>query len=452
MTYSSKNARLTLTSQIQSTRFSVLDSRLRTVATGQGSLTATLPPGVYRIDGRLGDASYSDLVTLPPGARKRRDITLEFAAAAPVYGTSTMNEQHGWLTSTLSHSVAEGVGSNSGLVLLLRNLYKRRYPLLTDAVQLLNERFELVSEWNSDWREVPDPERGAAVGRAGRLRPGPYVLRLTENKGTETIDQTIWLSPGWQTLVFVPNGPSGPRGRGVSIQMERLTTPWWELTTSPLATEAALTCLREGISVTPQDMMDNPMQAILAMHTMALSPAPNESILQQSSLSDLRDLIGDHPDVMALAALHPGVVEPVQAPWPPMLLSSYQNCLLPADRQDPSVIPARSVAERVAPYIRQSGPWLRWSATDELLAPQDRSVPGQAKTSVKRLVDEIADLHRLEATEVINRLGVPELARRVRFPETLVQATLSELDLDRPSQLEPVQQAEVQQHLGREQA
>ena len=61
--------------------------------------------------------------------------------------------------------------------------------------------------------------RGGAVGRAGRFPSGPYVLRVVRNSqdpATDMTDQTIWLSPGWQTVVFIPNGPAGPDARGVA--------------------------------------------------------------------------------------------------------------------------------------------------------------------------------------------------------------------------------------------
>jgi hypothetical protein len=439
VTSGSETGRLVLTSRTPGTLLRVFDSTLRVLATGRDQLTADLRPGVYRIESRLGDARTSELVTIAPGADERHDLTVEFATAAPTYGTSTSYETHTDFATRLSLEVATGVGPKSGAVLVLRNLAGRdRYPMRSSAVTLLNQALHPVSEWASDW--VEDQAHDDITGRAGRLEPGPYVLRVehSDRDGTvETADQTIWLSPDWQTLVFIPNGPDGPDARAVSVHMGPLGARWQGYEPWALAAEAALAGLRDGVPSVPADLInfllnskfENPMLGILGMHALLVAGAPEQRLLR-TVVQNLLRLIPDHPDVQALAVLLPDAASQ-SVPWPPMLASSYRRCLLPADLDDPNVLPAGSPAERVAPYVLTAGPWLRWTATTELLS--EERTPRAAIEQVDRIVGGMAEFHDTDRATIVDRFGISELARRARLPETLTRAALRDLGIAEPA-------------------
>ncbi|WP_141747260.1 hypothetical protein [Streptomyces agglomeratus] len=465
MTSSSESAKLILISRTPGTLLTVFDSTLRRVAAEHGTLLElVLPPGLYRIQGRLGGTETTQLISLAPGTKESRDLTVHFAAAAPADGTSTADQTHGALAFRLSDDVAQGVGPDAGAVLVLRNLHGLpTAPLAMDRVSLLDRTLRPVAEWYADWAPASS---GGAVGRCGRFPPGPYVLRTVRNTAddaVESTDQTIWLSSGWQTLVFIPNESSGPDARGLSVQMVPLKQPWSPEDAATLAVEAALTGLREGPPSIPPDLaglllgsLDNPMLGILCLHTLLLDNRAKVNTLRRAIANVEHLLWPPHPDVLAASSTL-GLEErrPTSVPWPPMLASSYRQCLLPADLKDGRVLPAGSPSERVASFLRPSGPWLQWASTSDLLTaryadapyavdvlakeewvegahvhvtagpgrPEIRA-PHAAVTQVERVVADIAGFQNIEASQLVEDLGTRELARRCGLPETLVIAAL----------------------------
>lgn len=484
----------------------MFDSTLRLIASTEGILKMSLEPGVYRIQGRVGSAENTQLITLAPGAKEHRDLTVEFAASAPTYGTRTANETHGELAFRLSSKLAANFGPGSGAVLILRTLRDSpKAPLFGDLAVLLDSRLRPVSEWSSEW--IPDPDHGTAIGRYGRLTPGPYVLRtgrtaypgsapdsaedrteaypgaVMEGRWTEWTDQTLWLCAGWQTLVFLPNTPSGPDPRGASIHMVPLHEAWEPWDPTAMAVEAALAGLRDGVMPAADAIKElakekraNPMLAILALHRERDRWKPSKAY-EKVLLGLLDRLRPAHPDVLAAAAR----LTPMTVPWPPMLRSAYRHCLLPADAQDGRVLPAGSPAERVAAALRPSRSWLQWASAQDLLtgryaeqaipwekwgpkayeldardarategktaggpapegpepeddpyrapSPKVMQAPGTAVDRVARAVSEIAVLRETGDRQVVERLGSPKLARRFELPETLVVAALHDLGL-----------------------
>ncbi|MFD6888246.1 hypothetical protein [Streptomyces sp. NPDC059957] len=392
MSFSSEPATLTLSSQVPNTLLSVFDGALRPIASKEGELRMSLEPGVYRIQGRVGSAENTQLIMLAPGAEEHRDLTVEFAVGAPANGTRTVNETHGELTRRLSSVLAAGAGPESGAVLILRTLRDSpQAPLDGDLAVLLDSRLRPVSEWSSEW--IPDPTHGTAIGRCGRLTPGPYLLRtgrtaypgsvpgaaedrtetypgsVVEGSWTEWTDQTVWLCAGWQTLVFLPNTLSGPDPRGASVHMVPLGEVWEPWDPTAVEVEAALAGLRDGVMPAPEAIDElanekdaNPMLAILALHRERDRWKPSKAYTRvvRGLLDRLRPA---HPDVLAAAAR----LTPMTVPWPPMLRSAYRHCLLPADAEDGRVLPAGSPAERVAAALRPSRAWLQWAATQDLL-------------------------------------------------------------------------------------
>ena len=457
--------RLTISSTTPGITFTVLDSALRAVTTTTGWQDQDLAPGVYLVAGSVGAATQKRLVTIAPGRTERVDLTVEFPAAAPTYGANTTNETHADLASALSDELTRGVGPDAGLVLVLRNLRGTDSgPPHHHRLELLDRQFSPVSAWPSDW---VDDRYGGASARAARLSPGPYVLRTTrEVRGsTERIDQTVWLSPGWQTLVFVANTPSGPDPRGLSVHMTPLSRRWQFDEYETRALEAALAGLRDGVASiddrTAQSLLwgkfQNPMLGIVGLHCLMLAGAPDDD-LADTVVANLRNLVGDHPDVQALALTRPTFGLQAGVSWPPMLERSWRACLLPADLANPGAVVDGSLAESIAPLVRIPGPWLRWTATD---APRAQPVPGGAYLGVdgpsaggmfgmdgpgapapapvpddrghaltaavgvvEKALTEISAFREVTVDETLDRVPAEELAARTGLTTPLVQSCL----------------------------
>lgn len=478
-----ESGHLTLTSSTPGTRFTVMDSALRPVATTTNWSAQVLNAGVYLVEGRVGSATQKRLLTVAPGKTVRQDLNVEFAAAAPTFGARTTNETHADLASRLSDELRNGVGPDAGLVLLLRNLRgSDSWTLHRDNLVVLNHIFDPVSEWQSDW---VDDSYGEATARAARLTPGPYVLRTTRRiRGTiDRIDQTIWLAPGWQTLVFVPNTPSGPDPRGLSVHMTDLGRRWRFDEFEVRAAEAALAGLRDGVTSIDRQTaeillygkFENPMLGIIGLHALMLSGPPDDR-LADKVVDNLQNLVGDHPDVVALATTRPTRHEETSVNWPPMLERSYRSCLLPADLRRPGTVADGSLAEAIAPLIRIPGPWLRWTVGERFrrareplqglghegvlsdrgfadavwapegpedledrpddrtfalpYAPEDESYADSAVRLVERALDEISAFHNVSVEDTVATVSPAELARRTGLTTFLVGSCLRRLGLD----------------------
>jgi hypothetical protein len=135
--------------------------------------------------------------------------------------------------------------------------------------------------------------------------------------------------------------------------------------------QARLTELaRQGLAtsrsvVRPGDLHDmlwakyrNPMLAIYGAHLMLLEPPVNHELLK-TVIHNLENLVGPHPDVLALQ-LWPAASTPppsLHFPTPPMLRSSWE-LVSRGTRRRMSLVPADSISNRVADELLSSRPWL----------------------------------------------------------------------------------------------
>jgi len=105
----------------------------------------------------------------------------------------------------------------------------------------------------------------------------------------------------------------------------------------------------------------NPMLGILGAHAL-LQCSPTNATLMHEVLDNLRDLLGPHPDVDALAVAA-GVApsEPALPGVPPMLVASWQK-LVERAAEDERWMPEGSLAASIADRLWGDGAWLLWRA------------------------------------------------------------------------------------------
>jgi hypothetical protein len=109
------------------------------------------------------------------------------------------------------------------------------------------------------------------------------------------------------------------------------------------------------------------MLGILGAHLLLLEPEFNPSLFQLV-VATLRDLLGQHPDVEALALRQGNDGAPEAFTTPPMLRRSWR-LVLERTVDHPELVPADSLMASVAPRIWGDGPWLLWlQRTDADLA------------------------------------------------------------------------------------
>ena len=434
----SKTGRVVLAAATPGVGFTIVDGTFQTVARGVGRLEAELPHGIYEIAIRTGSSVETQLVSLQPGQTwERLDITPGVYAAAPLAGSRTATATHTAAVETASRAVADGTGpATAGLVLVVRRTAGETV-LHHEQLHLLDRSLDPVQGWPAQW--VVDEQAGVAT-IGGRLDPGPYVLRLARPRGP-ALDQTVWLSDGWQTLVFCPNGADGADLDDAVVHLTRLDQPFpGPHPEIAAAVEIAVSGLRQGLPLVNDDLLDvlrdsgfaDPMLGIAGAHALLLRDRPDARAITRV-VAELRKLLPDHPDVLALAR-HPicAMTDVPSVWWPPMLAASYQKALLAADQRDPAAILDGSPAERVAGYVVQRGLWLCWEATPAVLSPDPTpedtalttAMTDGAKRRIERHVGEVAELTGDDRHKVAGALGVHELARRLQLPVQAVQAVL----------------------------
>lgn len=444
---SGSDVHIRLASPGESTELVVIDSCFKTVAYGLVEIDVFVPSGVYELEYRAGPAVQRKLVAMHPGTTyEELDIHVGMPSAAPIEHTSTSREAHEGVASKLSQELAETTGS-SGLVVLVRNL-RGSESLTLDRGAIADagvaDRQGRPLDDHGTW-DFHDDEGWASW--SATLEPGGYVLRTasSEELSHVQLEQSVWLSEGWQTLIFVPNTADGPTFSGASIHMARLHEPWAprEDTKASHALEAALWGLRDGRSVVSNALVDlllhskhdNPMLGIVGLHALLLYPGDRAKRVARL-LEALRELVPGHPDVSALAWLaeeHAATragrsprPEAFTAPvdWPPMLRAGYA-ALLRLDALAPGAIADGSAAEGVAAGLVSRGPWTTWRAQEPKPVRFDNVVTDR----VASYITTIAEANGMSASDALDERADPQqISIATDLPRASVKRALASLE------------------------
>jgi len=106
------------------------------------------------------------------------------------------------------------------------------------------------------------------------------------------------------------------------------------------------------------------MLGIYGAHLMAIQDSPVNRDVLEEIVPNLRKLLGDIPDVMALQLyLDAATADGLHLLNPPMLASSWEM-IVRASVQEPEIVPVDSPAARIAGTLWGSGAWLGWKAPD----------------------------------------------------------------------------------------
>lgn len=462
---------------------SVVDSGYQSVADAPGRLSVELPAGAYRATAAVGGISQSRLAVVRVGMDTSLDLPVSFPAAAPVAGTAWTEHSHQELARTITREVSQAAdGPPSALVLVLRDLpgqsgtQTRPSTLRVSGgeLRIFDGEMRPVAWQPGDWKH--DREASAAAW-GKRLNPGGYILRMTSRTGPEdtsrpagmlATDQAVWLSPGWMTVVFVPSGPAGPRSVATSVQMVNIDSCWEPSAVQAFASEAVLAGLRAGVAaVEDRQLHDllhakfvNPMLGVLGGHALVqqMETADDPAVARErlrvlkAVVSNLSELISDHPDVAALRAvtcMADGRASNVSVTWPPMLTASLRE-LISAGRADSSILPPGTPAEHVSARRVIGGPWLLWEPTSALalegkvrysrlgvrlsefsggVRERKAAPPDDAVQRCERHLTQASRLLGRPMLTVAEELGSAELSQRLTMPESLVKAAVEELAL-----------------------
>ena len=402
-------------------RIELLDERLHRHALGFGELRARVPAGLYTVQCTAGTAAREEVVRVKAGETVEREVDLPFPSVAPISVSTTTHEFHTLPAEHFSQQPTRAYGAGGGLMIFVRtvdNDGRARVPV------------ERLSVWDADVRlvaklaaeaERPDGEGWACL--SANVNPGGYTLRHSAGAGLDadgSIDQSLWVAPGWMTIAFVGYESESDRvqRQAASIHMCRLgerfqpgpsiwnirnkTAPEWDLREARVnqALDLALSGLRTGRQVVPDDFLDlllgskfqNPMLGIVGAHAI-IQRQPRDWKTFDVVVPNLEALIPGHPDVAALrmtGALLRKETVPTGArlEWPPMLRAGY-TALIECDWMGSGdLIADGSVAERAAGMMLPESPWSCWIALEPPAA--ERLLSTGESRSITRSIDLFA--------------------------------------------------------------
>src|SRR5258708_1700385 len=353
-----RQARLDVTSPTESLQISLIDSTFAQIASGSGALMIDdVRPGIYELRLSASTATDTRLIRLRPGDVFRETVDLSFPTAVPLPQSTTWNEAHQIAATRASEHVVRQASSQrgaGGLLVMARATQSSDEPLAVPQFELTREsepiRVAKENWWRGSGRDW--------IVQAATVEPGGYGLRTWGEDGT-AVEQSLWVSEGWQTLAFVPFGLLGLAPSRASVVMLSIRQPWGPGLAEPTweAAELAIAGLRERRTVLPHDVLDllvrekfiDPMLGVLAAHALLLEPRIDFETLDVV-VNNLATLLAGAPDGAPLVALGEEPRSPADRPqpdpsplhplrWPPMLPVAYTAPLRLAAPPHGPVIP-----------------------------------------------------------------------------------------------------------------
>jgi hypothetical protein len=391
----------------------VIDGQFNLTTKGVGGLEADLPPGLYKVKFKAGSVIKEVEAILDPGT-DRVTITapvLDFSSPAPIPGTRTVRTGHMEQAHILSREIHGHTGRGGQLFLFVRDLEKGITSDPSQGLSLLTldgERLFYLNQVGK--RDLEEQWAGGTI----ELAPGIYRLHL-QTRVTGALEQTVVISPGWQTQVFLMRRSFGKRESSArradltnaSVFMSRLGEGFQPERPDLRWTELARMELGSTRCIVPEDQIEemlefkkhNPILALFCAH-MLLNGKDVKTGIVRTMVKRMQSQLGEHPDVNALVLRLAELekdrqvsVPPYKAP--PMLRSSW-NTVVKWSASWPDLVPARSLSDLIAAHLWGSGPWLVWQPPEAPLRSREKGEPPELSESIPQIEDYLSEPELLE--------------------------------------------------------
>ena len=145
----------------------LIDGGMRRIASGIGSLTANVSPGIYKIRSRKGGELSDRLIEVSGMKAEQSELapSIAISSAAPIFGTKTSHEYQAYPAKELSLEIHSQAGHGSQLFVYIRD------PDTLDPNTNVTPNWELphqsVSILDLEGRLICDMERGVSNPLAG---------------------------------------------------------------------------------------------------------------------------------------------------------------------------------------------------------------------------------------------------------------------------------------------
>lgn len=433
--------RLSVVAGDPTTEVFVINSRLEREVKGLGRVDIELPPGSYKAKFKAGSSAVEVPVFLRDGQSATAVVEPPpfIASPAPLDETVTTLDYQADQAAALSQQPAQvQVGSGSRVLVMIRDIDggPRLHPGTGVTLEDLTGK-RLASLRATEVSSASNSNQ-AVVGTVA-LDPGNYRLSVSVT-GIGVLRMTVVASPNWETHVFLLRRQYGPRGRvwradlpNAAIFMVPLGRGFEPGARHHRWMEQARLGLTAGRRVVSPELLrellaekfESPMLGILGANLLWEESDPDLALLREVTLN-LRGLLGEHPDVVALEArlgTHPS------APFttPPMLRTSWE-AILDASRRNPTLIPADSVAGAASTRRWGTGAWLVWrdvKGSQSGKRAERLGVPDESWYRSARSYLELSDRGVMTPLSVRRAAGAAGL-----IPEPAQEARLEEVSVD----------------------
>ncbi|MCG3208377.1 MAG: hypothetical protein FOGNACKC_01981 [Anaerolineae bacterium] len=428
----SKTIAVSIRADNEATEIFVIDGQFALVKSGLGYLEAQLPPGLYKLKYKAGPAIVEEKLAVKPGSPplEIQGPVLDLSAAVPIANTRSSRPEHERVAQAMSHTSRLNLGRGSSLFVFIRDLETTEPDNVATGLSLHHPDGRLLLDYAEYASTNPaDHWAGCNINAA----PGTYFLRL-QTQTAKPLFLSVAVCKGWQTQVFLTRRNYGSQRAAdllnASILLARPDEGFWSDRPQLRYTELA----RQGLAnsrqvVSDSDLHDllwakyeNPMLGIYGAHLLLQEKSieKEKSInwdLLKTVVKNLRRLVGDHPDVLALlfplaaAGQRLGQL-PNQMESPPMLRNSWR-LLLAASVTHPELIPPNSLNGRIADRVWGEGAWLVWQQPEDV-------APGLVK---------VARSSRRAPRDLLTGLAGDLIDRNI-FETILAQGNLTDVEED----------------------
>ena len=361
----------------------LVDHTFALVARAIGDLDRTVPPGVYKVRAKLGDALAEELVIVDSDLRIDLSSRLSVGSAAPLQGTARKRE-YDMDTAALGSATVEVEAGHGARIFVMARVWGAGAAGSPPPTSLHAQDGTLLAEPQPS----PADPQGLAYAVNVEVDPGPYFLRWSDESGVPA-EQCVHAVEGWQTQIFVleDGAEEAELGRTrVSVHMGRKDFNPHE--DQLVLAEEARTALAgerrvaaDFLNQALPEKFENPMLGLFGAHLMLLARDaerharedephddghPRAPVVFEQSRFDivvgaLRELLGErHPDVVALSTQATGTtldsLEPIGAP--PMLWRSWL-LLIAASNAIPKLVPVSTWRRTLK--LLPLRPFLLWS-------------------------------------------------------------------------------------------
>jgi hypothetical protein len=381
------NVALTVTNLEPGIEINILDKDLNDhskVISSGSSVTFALPPGLYKVNARFNNQTQEHIVELKTHKNTQQKLdTFLLESNAPLPLTEHTSEALRTHCQEVSRTPTVAFGDGGGLFVFSRDLERKDTNPLEGLTLHDIDGNELLNYASLSTANQVEVVSFAAATVA--LSPGAYRLRTTSSK--VSYEQTVIVSGGWQTQLFVTRRELPVLGGNkllhdlfnASIFLARTGIGFNPKQPDSRTIEIARQSLTQGRTVFPKQWIQdtltkkssNPILGLYVAHNLLLRDIQRESQTNYDSIKliieNLRRLLGTHPDVEALAKTI-GFAGEADIASPPMLRQSW-NVLLHESKRDVNLIPLKSLGARIAKHVVSglNGPWLVWESLNENL-------------------------------------------------------------------------------------